>query len=134
MEPAPRQSHIREFADPNHRTAAVASDYVARPGNTVIVAPNQAERRELTQLIRADLRNQGVLTSESRTVPILIDQEVSNRKIAANYKTGDIVQYRAGDPSYGIASNTAATVVAVDSKKISLQFRPQTAARLPTTR
>ncbi len=61
IEPAIRPAHIREFADPNHRTAAVASDYVARPGNTVIVAPDQAERRELTQLIRADLRNQGGL-------------------------------------------------------------------------
>jgi len=38
------------------RAAAVASDFVARPGNTVIVAPDRAERRELTQLIRADLR------------------------------------------------------------------------------
>ncbi len=117
IEPATQPPHIREFADPNHRTAAVASDYVARPGNTVIVAPDQAERRELTQLIRADLRNQGVLTSESRTVPILIDRELSNRKIATNYAPGDIIQYRAGDSAHGIASNSAATVIATDAKK-----------------
>ncbi len=113
----PRQSYIREFADPNHHIAAVASDYAARPRNTVIVAPDQAERRELTQLIRADLRKRGVLTSEGRTVPILIDRELSNRKIAANYTAGDIIQYRAGDPSHGIASNSAATVIAVNAKK-----------------
>jgi len=117
IEPATRPARIREFADPNHRTAAVASDYVARPGNTVIVAPDQAERRELTQLIRADLRNQGVLTSEGRTAPILIDRELSNRKVAANYTLGDIIQYRAGDPAHGIASNSAATVIATDAKK-----------------
>jgi len=117
IEPATRPAHIREFADPNHRTAAVASDYVARPGNTVIVAPDQAERRELTQLIRADLRNQGVLTSEGRTAPLLIDRELSNRKVAANYTLGDIIQYRAGDPAHGIASNSAATVIATDVKK-----------------
>jgi hypothetical protein len=117
VELPPRQNQIREFADPNHRTAAVASDYVARPENTVILAPSQAERRELTQLIRADLRTQGKLTSESRSVPILIDQEFSNRKLAANYTPGDIIQYRAGDPSHGIASNSTATVVAVNAKK-----------------
>ncbi len=117
IEPQPRQSHIRGFADPNHRTAAIASDYVARPGNTVIVAPDQAERRELTQLIRADLRTRGVLTSESRTVPILIDRELSNRRIAANYAPGDIIHYRAGNPVHGIASNSAATVIATDAQK-----------------
>ena len=119
---SPRQSHIREFADPNHRTAAVASDYVARPGNTVIVAPDQAERRELTQLVRADLQAQGKL-AESRTIPILIDQQMSNRKVATNYTPGDIIRYRAGDPSHGIASNSAATVVAVDAKKNLLTVR-----------
>lgn len=117
IEPQLRQSHIREFAEPNHRVAAVASDYVARPGNTVIVAPNQAERRELTQLIRADLRTQGVLTSESRTVPVLIDRELSNRKVAENYAPGDIIQYRAGNPAHGIASKSVATVMATDAKK-----------------
>jgi len=123
IEPATRQAHIREFADPNHRTAAVASDYVARPGNTVIVAPDQAERRELTQLIRADLRTQGVLTSEGRTTPILIYRELSNRKVAANYTLGDIIQYRAGDPAHGIASNSAATVIATDAKKNVLTIK-----------
>jgi conjugative relaxase-like TrwC/TraI family protein len=113
-------SRVREFADHNHRTAAVAADYVARPANTVIVAPDQAERRELTQLIRADLRDQGVLTSESRSVPIRIDQELSNRKIAANYAPGDIVQYRTGESSLQIASNSAATVLSVDPKKNTL--------------
>lgn len=117
IEPTPRQNHIREFADPNHRTAAVASDYVARPANTVIVAPDQAERRELTQLIRSDLQAKGKLTSESRNVPVLIDQDLSDRKIAANYTPGDIIQYRAGNPAQGIASNSEATVVAVDAKK-----------------
>jgi len=117
IEPQPRWNHIREFADPNHRIAAVASDFVARPGNTVIVAPDRAERRELTQLIRADLRTQGVLTSESRSVPILIDRELSNRKVAANYAPGDIIQYRAGNPAHGIASKSAATVIATDAKK-----------------
>ena len=112
-----RLNPIREFADPNHRTATVASDYAARPENTIVVAPDKAERRELTQLIRAELRTQGKLTSEHRSFPILVDRELSNRKVAVNYTPGDIIHYRAGNPSHGIPNNSAATVVAVNPKK-----------------
>jgi hypothetical protein len=42
---------------------------------------------------------------------------LSNRKIAANYAPGDIIQYRAGGLAHGIASNSAATVIAVDAKE-----------------
>ena len=42
------QGRIREYADPNHRMAAVAIDYAAQPGRTVVVAPEKAERQELT--------------------------------------------------------------------------------------
>jgi len=42
---------------------------------------------------------------------------LSNRKNAANYTVGDIIQYRVGDPAHGIASNSAAIVIATDAKK-----------------
>lgn len=40
----------------------------------VIIAPYAHDRRELTQLIRDVLRQQGRLATESRSVPILIEQ------------------------------------------------------------
>ena len=35
-----QQGRIREYADPNHRIAAVASEYAAQPGRTIILAPD----------------------------------------------------------------------------------------------
>ena len=64
--------------NPDHRIAAVALDYTAQSDRAVIVAPDPAERRELTQLIRSDLREQGKLAAESRPCPVLVEQDYSN--------------------------------------------------------
>lgn len=49
------QRRSYEYADPNHRIAAVVQDYASKPEKTVVLAPDRAERQELTQLIPADL-------------------------------------------------------------------------------
>ena len=110
------QRRIREYADPNHRLAAVAVDYVAQPGRTVVVAPDRADRQDLTTLIRDELRRTGALAGESRSVPVLIEQ-TGSRQSAATYTPGDTIQYRAGSQIEGIAPNSSATVVAVDAKR-----------------
>ena len=111
------QGRVREYADPSHRLAAVALDYTAQPARTVIIAPDRAEREELTQLIRADLRAEGKLASESRSVPVLIERQLANRGVAANYSPGDLIQYRTGNAEEGIAANSSARVLAVDAGK-----------------
>ena len=63
-EPALQKStvvRVREYADPNHRTAAVALAYAEQPSDTVVLAKDPTERRELNQLIRADLQTAGSL-------------------------------------------------------------------------
>jgi hypothetical protein len=50
-----KQERVYEYANPDHRIAAVALDYTARPDRAVVVAPDSGERKELTQLIRAEL-------------------------------------------------------------------------------
>ncbi len=50
---------VREYADPNHRIAAVALAYAEHPSNSVVIAKDPAERRELNQLIRAGLQATG---------------------------------------------------------------------------
>ena len=111
------QGRVREYADPSHRLAAVALDYTAQPARTVIIAPDRAERDELTQLIRADLRAEGKLASESRSVPILIERQLANRGVAAHYAPGDLIQYRTGNAAEGIAADSSARVLAVDAGK-----------------
>jgi conjugative relaxase-like TrwC/TraI family protein len=112
------QGRVYEYANPDSRLAAVALDYAARPDRTVIVAPDPAERQELTQLIRADLQAQGRIAEESHSVPVLVEQDFSNKKIAANYQPGDEIHYKTGSPTTeGIPNNSASTVLSVHANK-----------------
>ncbi|WP_353070439.1 MobF family relaxase (plasmid) [Tunturibacter empetritectus] len=112
-----QQGRIYEYANPDHRLAAVALDYGAQPDRTVIVAADPADRHELTQLIRDDLHAQGRLT-ESRSVSVLVEQEFGNPRLAANYSPGDEIHYKKGNPEeHGIIHNSTATVIAVDISK-----------------
>ncbi|MBB5342021.1 MobF family relaxase [Tunturiibacter gelidoferens] len=112
-----QQGRIYEYANPDHRLAAVALDYAAQPDRAVIVVADPADRRELTQLIRDDLHAQGRLT-ESRSVSVLVEQEFGNPRLAANYSPGDEIHYKKGSPEeHGIIHNSTATVIAVDISK-----------------
>jgi len=113
------QGRIRQFDDPNHRVAAVAMEYAKQPDKSVIIAPEAAERQELTQLVRALLKHNGNLAPESRSLPIYIEQ-TGNPRLAANYAPGDRIEFRAGKEEHGIARGSSATVVAVGAKQNQL--------------
>ena len=110
------QGRIRQFDDPNHRVAAVAMDYARQPGKSVIFAPDRADRQELTQLIRAELKGNGTLAAEDRSLPIYVAQ-TGNPRLAANYALGDTIQFQTGNEKHGIARDSSATVVAVEAKQ-----------------
>ena len=110
------QGRVHEYANPEHRIAAVVLAYTAQQDRAVVVAPDAGERRELTQLIRDELRQQGRLAPESRSVPILVEQHFGNPRLAANYAPGDEIHYKVGSPAeHGIADNSTATVLSVDA-------------------
>jgi conjugative relaxase-like TrwC/TraI family protein len=112
------QGRVHEYANPDHRLAAVAMDYAARPERTVIIAPDPADRQELTQLIRADLQTQGAIDADSRSFPILVKQELDNPRLALSYRPDDEIHYRKGSPEeHGIADGSKARVVEVDAAK-----------------
>jgi hypothetical protein len=55
---------------------------------------------------------------ESRSVPVLVEQDYSNPKLAASYAPGDQIHYRTGSPAIeGIPHNSVATVLDSDAKK-----------------
>ena len=115
------QGRVHEYANPEHRLAAVSLAYTAQQDRAVIVAPDVDERRELTQLIRDELRQQGRLGKESRSVPILVKQDFGNPGLAANYGPGDEIRYKVGSPvEHGIADNSATTVLSVDARANTL--------------
>jgi conjugative relaxase-like TrwC/TraI family protein len=116
-----RQDRVHEYQSPDHRLAAVALDYAAQPDKTVVVAPDAAERRELTQLIRVELQSGGKLATENRPVSILVEQKVSDPHLAGNYRPGDEIHFRTGSPALeGIPNNSRARVLEVDSGRNTL--------------
>jgi hypothetical protein len=112
-----QQGRVHEFAGSEHRLAAIALDYASQIDRALIVAPDAADRRELTQLIRSELQAQGRLSVESRSVPVLIERDLGNPRLAANYAPDDRINYRKGSPEeHGIADNSSAIVVSVDAR------------------
>ncbi len=126
-EPSKAQTPERrsyEYPDPNTRLAAVAHEYTIRPHKTVVVAPDSAERNEVTRLIRADLYTRGRLGAEAHEVPVLVQKHPANPKLVASYMPGDKIQFQAGSPDlYAIPHNSEATVVSADSKRNLLTIR-----------
>lgn len=114
------QRRSYEYAHPEHRLAAVATDYSARPDRAVVIAHDPGERKELTQLIRADLYAQGRLTGESRPMPVLVERDLTNPKLAAQYVPGDLIHYKQGAPEHGIPAGGKATVLKADPKSNTL--------------
>jgi conjugative relaxase-like TrwC/TraI family protein len=115
------QGRVHEYANSENRMAAVAIAYTAQEDRAVVIAPDAGERRELTQLIRDELRQQGRLESESRSVPILVAQHFGNPRLATNYATGDEIHYKVGSfVEHGIADNSTATVLSVDARANTL--------------
>jgi conjugative relaxase-like TrwC/TraI family protein len=121
--PRERTAQVQEYADPNHRLAAVALAYAEHPFNSVVISKDPAERRELNQLIRADLQAAGIVAPDSKALPVHIEKELTNPKLATQYAPGDIIQYRQGSPTQGIPNDSAAVVVSTDAKNNQLTVR-----------
>jgi conjugative relaxase-like TrwC/TraI family protein len=118
------EAHVYEYADSNHRLAAVAGAYAERPANTVVIAPDRAERQELNQLIRADLQARGTVAPDSRLLAVHVERSLTNPRSAVQYAPGDIIQYKRGGPNLeGIPSDSAAVVVRTDPRNNQLTVR-----------
>jgi hypothetical protein len=126
-----QQGRIHEYASRDHRLAAVAIDYTSRPDKAIVIAPDRRERWKLNQLIRSELQRQGRLSAESRPVPVLVEQEFSNPKLATNYSAGDLIQYKSGSArEHGIASGSMATVISTDPNKNMLTVETKAGERV----
>ena len=103
---------VHEYNNPDSRLAAVATDYIRQPERSVIVAPNRAEREELTQLVRSDLYSKGQLGRDAQAVPILIEKEAGSLRRAEAYEPGDKIHFKNGSPAIDhIPHDSTATVL-----------------------
>jgi len=111
-----RQGRIREYADPEHRHAAVVREFSAQPVKTVIVAPDRAERQELTQLLRAELRSSGALAPEDRSLWVSTMRPEA-RFTAANDQREDLIIFKKGIEGHGISDGATGIVIGVDARR-----------------
>jgi conjugative relaxase-like TrwC/TraI family protein len=119
-----KAAQVYEYADPEHRHAAVALTYREHPAGTVVIAKDYAERRELNQLIRADLQAGGLVSGDSKRFSVRIEQDLTNRQSVAQYVPGDIIQYKQGSPSLqGIPNDSSAVIVSTNLKNNQLTVR-----------
>lgn len=117
-----RTAAFHEYNNQDSRLAAVASDYARSPEKSVIVAPDRAERDELTQLIRADRYAQGKLGRDAHAVSVLVEKDAGNKMRVEGYEPGDKIQYKIGSPN-GISPDSQATVIETQTRTNRLSVR-----------
>lgn len=118
-----RQSRVSEIPDRQERLLAIARSYAESSANTLIVAPDNASRRELNLAVRDELRATGAVSSEDHSFRVLIqrqDMTGADRAWASYYEIGDVVRYARGSKAAGIDAGSYGTVVAVDSSQNQL--------------
>ena len=124
------QGRVQEIPDRQERIRTVAKAYATQPENTLIVAPDNASRRQLNLLVREELRTIGRLATEDHQFRVLVqrqDMTGADRAWAGNYEIGEVVRYSRGSQTLGIEPASYATVIGTDPASNSLWI--QNAAR-----
>ena len=114
------QGRVTEITGGRDRIAAIARDYAARPENTIIVSPDNRSRQQINEAVRNEMRRNGALAEDGQVFRTLVhrsDMTGADRKWAARYDDGDVLQYTTGSKSEGIARDSFAIVRSVDSKE-----------------
>src|SRR5439155_27321700 len=104
----------------NHeRLQAIAKDFLEQAESTLVIAPDNRARAALNLLIHQELQRVGKVSSEERSVLVLINRQAlagADRQWAAQYQAGDWIRYTRGSPSLKIKPNEYVRVLNVDSE------------------
>jgi conjugative relaxase-like TrwC/TraI family protein len=113
-----KQGRVTEIPNGRARIAAIARDYATNPEITIIVSPDNRSRQQINEAVRVELRRNGTLAEDGQTLRTLShrsDMTGADRKWAARYNVGDVVQYTTGSKAVGIDRDSLATVHFVDA-------------------
>jgi hypothetical protein len=124
---------VRELPERADRIADIAREYASKPDGTLVISPDNASRIELNQAIRSELRQGGSIRGEDTEFRVLIVRSELNsedRKWAARYEPGDVLQYTRGSKGMGILPLGYATVVTVDAERNRLTVERQDGANV----
>jgi ATP-dependent exoDNAse (exonuclease V) alpha subunit len=120
------QGRVSEIPRAAERIAAIATDYAAKPENTIIVSPDNATRHEINQAVRVELQARGALSKESHEFTTLVhrsDITGADRGWAGRYQAGDVLHYIKGSKAQGMERGSYATVVSANSKDNQITVR-----------
>jgi conjugative relaxase-like TrwC/TraI family protein len=122
------QGRIHEFQNRQERFRAIAARYVKQPANTLVVSPDNESRRELNRAIRDELQQAGLLGEDrhfGRVLQPRQDMTSEDRKLAAAYRSGDIVRFHRDNKAAGAKRGSYATVIGIDreANSLTVQFR-----------
>ena len=112
------QGRVTEVSNGTERIGAIARDYAAKPGGTLIVSPDNRSRQQINEAVRGELQKAGKLGEDGQQFQTLShrsDMTGPDRTWAAMYRVGDVVQYDRGSKAEGIERGAFATVRSVDS-------------------
>ncbi|MGB0064514.1 MAG: AAA family ATPase [Terracidiphilus sp.] len=121
-----QQGRITEIADPEKRIASIARSYANNPGNTIIVSPDNASRRQINLAVRTELQERGIVQSENHAMRILAprsDMTGADRAWAARYEVGDVLHYIRGSKEHSIERGSYAQVVATNPDESLITVR-----------
>lgn len=122
------QGRVCETADRNQRIADIAKEYASQPQGTLVISPDNASRVELNQAIRCEMRERGGVRNRDTEFSVLAARSELNsedRKWAAQYQIGDVLQYTRGSKELGIAPLGYAIVRALDEQANRLTVERQ---------
>lgn len=118
---------VKELVEVEDRHAAMAKDYAAlspkERNRTLVLDPSRMGREQLTQAIRAELKQDGTLRGDAIHVTTLEDLRLTREdaKHAYSYQVGDQVRFRS-DYANGIAKGIYYTVATVDAQQGVVQL------------
>lgn len=111
------QNRVQETPEREQRIVEIAKDFARKPDKTLVISPDNASRVELNHAIRGELRERGGVRGADTEYSVLVARSELNsedRKWAAQYQAGDVLQYTRGSKELGIGPLGYATVRDVD--------------------
>jgi hypothetical protein len=111
------QGRVTEIGNPTERMRAIATDYAEHPGNTLVVSPDNASRRQLNEAIRSELQSKGIVSNDNHSFKVLVQQQDAtgaDRRWAARYAADDVLRYSRGTKVPGIRRGSYARVISTN--------------------
>jgi len=119
------QGKVREFPGQADRHQAVAEEYMQTPkGQTcLVVAPSNAERRDLNRLIREERIQAGMVERASLKAEIRVAKgwTSAEKRDAQSYQVGDHLRITNPSNVYQVRTGEEGRVVAVDPERRAVQ-------------